>query len=159
MNINTIVIRCSGRPLDAWGYVAKRRWEKLRLGLKYGLGRLTREEASSLLYDIEIAAGVAVLCSIDVEGTLRTAIEDHDFEPHPALEGYIADGVALVRSKWSGNGDVVCEAEGWAIDKAMEYAAEDGLVFHQNNNDDCDCASCTQANEAYAAWKAVQEQL
>lgn len=125
---NNFAARLTGRPLGAWRHVARHRIEKLRIGLRYGLGLpLTRGDAGTLVYDAEGLAGIAVLASIDVEGTLSTA---HDrFRDHPDMEGYIADGVARVRSKWEGNGDMVGHAENWAIEIAIEYAKQDGVTF------------------------------
>lgn len=117
-----------GRPISAWKYVARHRLEKLRIGLRYGLGLpLTESEASTLHYDAEGLAHMAVLASIDITGTMATALDR--FEPHPDLEGYIAEGIDRVRSKWSGNGDMVGEAEDWAIELAVEYAERDGVTF------------------------------
>lgn len=117
-----------GRPLDAWRHVAIHRFAKLRLGLKYGLGMtLTRDEAYTLFYDGETLCGVAVLASIDVDGTLGTARDR--FVDHPRLEEFIAEGVEHVRRKWCGNGDMTSDAEDWAIEQAVEYAARDGVEF------------------------------
>jgi hypothetical protein len=96
-------------------------------GLAYARGRLTPDQAQSMTYDIERAAGWYHLVSLDEEYVMEEALER--WQPHPELAALVAEACDYVGSKYEDHNDVAYHAKGWALDKVQEYAEERGIIL------------------------------
>jgi hypothetical protein len=115
------------RRLDLWSYRAKDHARRLRRAWGYFANRLSEDDARTIMNDCERPAGWHPLLILSVESTLAQAHET--FADHPDLPRLIAEGCAHVGYKWESYNDDLHHARGWAIEKAQEYAANEGTTL------------------------------
>jgi hypothetical protein len=113
----------------SWRYSQFRfRLKKLRQGLAYGMGRLTKDDAEWMLYDIQMAAESHPLMTLTPEDVLSICEENYSDEDIEKLKPYLNSACARAASKYSGtDGDdhyYACES---ALERAIAYAANDGI--------------------------------
>jgi hypothetical protein len=102
-------MRC-GRIVRAW---------------RYCIGRLTADDAQTIMLDCRHSAGWYPLLVLTVDDALEQAHET--LLDHPELPRLIADGCARVADKWECHNDELYTARHWAINLAQGYAADEGL--------------------------------
>jgi hypothetical protein len=110
-----------------WRFRLKFRLKRCRRAFHYALDTLSAEDAREILYDCDEIAGCHPLLTLTVDDTLEQALED--YHDHPELRRLIADGCSYVGRKWEYYGDYLYEARRWAIDRAAEYAADEGIAL------------------------------
>jgi hypothetical protein len=113
--------------LDFWCWRTKDRAQRLSRAWWYLIGRLSADDAQTIMLDCRYAAGWHPLLTLTVEDTLEQARET--FADHAELPRLIADGCARVGDKWESYNDDLYEARRWAIELAEGYAAEEGITL------------------------------
>ncbi len=108
-----------------WRFRMKFRLKRCRRAFHYAIDILSVEDAREILCDCDEIAGCHPLLTLTVEDTLEQALED--YQDHSELRRLIADGCSYVGRKWECYGDQLYEARRWAIDRAAEYAASEGI--------------------------------
>lgn len=116
-----------------WRLRIRLRIERLARAWAYGRNRLNASDAQSVMLDCRDPAGWYPLLVLTVEDTLEQALED--YVDHPELPRLIADGCARVDYKWESCGDELYEARRWAIDLALEYAADEGVTLRRRSGE------------------------
>lgn len=98
-----------------------------RIGQAWRLarGRLTREDARALLWEMEQLAGWHSLETVSIEDVVDAA--RNRWADHPKIKQYAQDATARVASKWSSSGDIPSAAIDQAIDLIAYYADLDGV--------------------------------
>lgn len=117
----------TGFRIGLWRYRARLRLTRFVRAWRYFTGRLSADDAQSIMLDCRAPAGWHPLLVLTVEDTLEQARET--FADHPQLPRLIADGCARVGDKWESYGDELYEARRWAIDVAERYAADEGIAL------------------------------
>ena len=73
---------------------------------------MTTEDAGWIRHRCQDVEGCWPLEAIDAEGVLMEAREQ--WADHPALERLAYDAAERIANKWTGSGDISCEARGCA---------------------------------------------
>jgi len=116
-----------------WGFRWQCRLQRRRRAWRYAIDTMTAEDAGWIRHRCQAVEGFWPLEAIDAEGVLREARDRwHD---HPALEHLAYDAVERIANKWSGSGDISCEARGCAIDLIAYYARTQGIELIERDND------------------------
>lgn len=110
----------------------RERYRRLRRAWRYASGRLTADDAQTMMLECEDSAGWHPLIVLTVEDTLEDALEL--YADHPQLAQLIAEGCARVAHKWEDHSDILSEARRWALNIAGDYAIEDGVVLIQRDD-------------------------
>jgi hypothetical protein len=118
--------------LERLTYRMRRRLARLLRALRYAAGRLSPDEAQSIMLDCRHPAGLHPLLLLTVEDTLDQAREV--FADHLELPRLITDGCARVGRKWEPYGDELYEARRWAIEVAEGYAVDEGVTLVSLDN-------------------------
>jgi hypothetical protein len=100
-----------------------RRW---RRAFAYATGRLSRDDAQWILIDCTSPAGWHTLTLLATGDVRDMAVEMYG-DVAQALDPYLDGACENVACKWDTPGDDVWHARQWALDKAIEWAAEDGI--------------------------------
>lgn len=108
-------------------YRYRERLRRLRRGLAYACGRLTADDAQTLMLECRSRAGWYPLLILSAEDALEDA--QQTFVYHPELPRLIFEACATVEAKWTSFGDELANAREWAIRLAERYAREDGLIL------------------------------
>jgi hypothetical protein len=131
-------IQCSysaaASRLDLWRYRVEARAKRLSRAWRYFTGRISADDAQSIMFDCERPAGCHPLLTLCVEDVLAEARET--FVDPPELPRLIADGCERVGDKWESHNDELYEARRWAIELAEEYAANEGITLVRLGEDD-----------------------
>ena len=106
-------------------YDARKRLDRLARGLRYAIGRATKADAETMLYECSHIAGDYCLESFSVGDVIENALEE--YEDTPALREVCENAAARVWQKWNSTGDARSAACDWAHDLVREWAAERGL--------------------------------
>ena len=69
----------------------------------------------------------------DVEGVLTEARER--WTDHPSLERLAYDAAERIANKWTGSGDISCEARGCAVDLIAHYARTQGIELIERDTE------------------------
>jgi hypothetical protein len=64
---------------------------------------------------------------------LREAREQ--WADHPALKRLAYDAAERIANKWTGSGDISCEARGCAVDLIAHYARTQGIELIERDNE------------------------
>ena len=125
----TIKITALPRTFRQWvehrTYVAKQRLKRLRRAWAYFTGKLTEDDASWMVSELNGECGYTILETLDTASVLEWAEEL--FGPHEHMAEWVRDAVRRVGGKWEGSGEIQSAASDWAIDLVREYAAQDGV--------------------------------
>jgi hypothetical protein len=113
--------------LDLWRYRIETHAKRLARAWCYFTGRLSVDDAQTVLLDCRYVAGWHPLLTLCVEDVLAEARET--FADHPELPRLIADGCERVGDKWESHGDELYNARRWAIELAEGYAANEGITL------------------------------
>lgn len=109
---------------------AIKRW---RLALAFARRTLTEDQAQDIVCACEPVAGWYPLTTLCADNVLAFARET--YEDHSALLKYIRQGCARVHSKYDSDGDELHSAKEWAVEEAVAYAKDDGIVFEKRPED------------------------
>lgn len=108
--------------------------DRWRRALAYGAGRLTDRQALDVIFDCEPFARCYGLVHLSETDALDDALDR--FEDHPKLADFIAEGCQHVASKWEDYNETAFYAKDWAINKAAEYAAMEGVEFREREEEE-----------------------
>ena len=103
-----------------------RRWT---CALAYARCRLSQDDALTVMLECQRPAECHILLTLNVDTTLSEMLEE--YEDHPRLQEFVADRCERVGHKWEDGGEGAYYAREWAIEKAVEYAAQDGVTFRK----------------------------
>lgn len=121
------------RCLSIWRWRIRPRLQRCRRALAYAMGRLSPDDAQWLLIDCQPIAGwypLTTLCEGDVFGLAA----DRYGDAADALAPYIPAACERVAGKWETPCDDGWHARNWAIEIALEYAAQDGVLIKDNED-------------------------
>ena len=94
---------------------------------------MTTEDAGWIRHHCQDVEGFWPLEAIDAEGVLREAREQ--WANHPALERLAYDAAERIANKWTGPGDISCEARGCEVDLIAHYARTQGIELIERDNE------------------------
>lgn len=103
----------------------RQRAKRMRRALRYLTGRLTADEAQTIIVECQDVAGWYALELLCVDDVLNQARER--WGEDPVLAELVADACSRVNAKWTGTGESVGAAEDWAFQLVQSYAAERGI--------------------------------
>ena len=110
--------------------IPSQRW---RRAWRYATDTLSADDAGWIRHRCQDVEGFWPLEAIDAEGVLREAREQ--WADHPALERLAYDAAERIANKWTGSGDISCEARGCAVDLVAEYAKAQGVKLVERDNE------------------------
>jgi hypothetical protein len=116
-----------------WGFRWQYRLQRWRRAWRYANDRMTADDAAWIRHWCQDVEGFWPLEAIDAEGVLMEARER--WADHPALERLAYDAAQRIADKWTGSGDISCEARGCAVDLVAEYARAQGVVLIERDNE------------------------
>ena len=116
-----------------WGFRWQYRLQRWRRAWRYATKTMSREDAGCMRQDCQDVEGFWPLEAIDVEDVLRDALER--WADHPALERLAYDAAERIADRWSGSGDISCEARGCAVDLIAEYASAQGIELVERGDE------------------------
>jgi hypothetical protein len=108
-----------------WGFRWQSRLQHWRRAWRYATDTMTADDAAWIRQRCQDVEGFWPLEAIDVEGVLTEARER--WTDHPSLERLAYDAAERIAKKWTGSGDISCEARGCAVDLIAEYARAQGV--------------------------------
>ena len=109
------------------------RWQRLLRAIAYASGRLSEDAAQTIILDCRDTAGWYPLLTLSPEDVLETAIGRYG-DPALALKPYLPAACEYVARKWDA-GDDCWNAHDWALDIALEFAAQDGIELEKTEED------------------------
>lgn len=121
------ILRCFRQRIALSSVPLRWRLRRLRRGLRYGLGLLSKDEPQQVFIDCQRPAGwhpLLLLADDDVLDEIRNAYEDH-----PRLAVFVNDACAWVSYKWESFGEELYEARRWARNLVEDYARDDGIAL------------------------------
>ena len=116
-----------------WVFRWQYRLQRWRRAWRYATDAMTTEDAGWIRHHCQDVEGFWPLEAIDAEGVLREAREQ--WADHPALERLAYDAAERVANKWTGSGDISCEARGCAVDLIAHYARTQGIELVERIDD------------------------
>jgi hypothetical protein len=112
-----------------WQY----RLQRWRQAWRYATDTMNAEDAGWIRHRCQDVEGFWPLEAIDAEGVFMEARER--WADHPALEHLAYDAAERIANKWSGAGDISCEARGCAADLVAEYARAQGVELLERGDE------------------------
>ena len=109
------------------GFRWKYRLQRWRRAWRYATDTMNAEDAGWIRHRCQDVEGCWPLEAIDAEGVLREARER--WADHPALERLAYDAAERIANKWTGSGDISCEARGCAVDLIAYYARTQAVTL------------------------------
>ena len=91
------------------------------------LGRLSQDDAQSIILDCRLPAGWYPLMTLSPDDVHDMAIDLYGDAAH-TLDPYLHGACECVARKWDQSGDDHWHAREWALDLALQGAAQDGIV-------------------------------
>jgi hypothetical protein len=128
--ISFIWNRLSG---TTWAFRWQYRLQRWRRAWRYAADTMSADDAAWIRQRCQDVEGFWPLEAIDAEGVLREARER--WADHPALEPLACDAAERIANKWTGSGDISCEARGCAVDLIAEYARTQGIELIERDNE------------------------
>lgn len=116
------------RPFSAWRWRMLQRWQRLRRAVAYATGRLSQDDAQSIILDCRLPAGWYPLMTLSPDDVQDMAIGLYGDAALP-LRPYLHGACECVARKWDQPGDEHWHAREWALDLALQGAAQDGIVL------------------------------
>ncbi len=118
------------RSLLILRFTIRSRYERLRRALAYARGRLSSDDAQQVILDCRDAAGWYPLMTLTPGDVLDIAISRHG-DPALSLKHYLPAACEYAARKWE-NGDAYYYALDFALDTAVEFAAQDGIQIDKS---------------------------
>ncbi|TRL28999.1 hypothetical protein FM996_18170 [Methylosinus sporium] len=113
--------------LRLWRIRVRSLLQRLRRGLLYGLGRLSKEDAQLIFVDCQSLAGWHPLLILSDDDVLKEINEA--FEDDPSLAALVSAACARVSHKWESAGDELYEARRWARNLVEDYARDNDIAL------------------------------
>ena len=113
------------RPLSTWPWLIREHSQRLRRAFAYATGRLTADDAQIIMIDCRYAAGWYSLMTITPANVLNLAITRYG-DPAHLLKPYVAAACDYTERKWEVGDHTYCALD-FALDAALEWAAQDGI--------------------------------
>lgn len=129
--MNTLYIRTPGFLGDSlfrWRLRCRARIGRFVLAARYAAGRLSVDDARSIVCHCEPVAGWHPLLTLTVDDTIEQALEE--YAEHPELRRLVEEACAHVGGRWESYNDDLYEARCWAMEKVREYAEFEGIELH-----------------------------
>jgi hypothetical protein len=104
------------------------RWRRIRRAVAYAGGRLSEDDAQSIILDCRLPAGWYPLMTLSPDDVREMATGLYGDAVH-ALDPYLDGACECVARKWDHTGDEHWHAREWALDLALQGAAQDGIVL------------------------------
>jgi hypothetical protein len=118
---------------STWGFRWQYHLQRWQRAWRYATDTMGPDDASWIRHRCQDIEGFWPLDAIDAEGVLREARER--WADHPALERLAYDAAERIADKWTGSGDISCEARGCAVDLVAEYAKAQGIELIERDNE------------------------
>lgn len=115
------------RRLSSMRYRLRSRLSRWQEAYAYARGRMTPNQALSMLWECQHTAGTYCLVSLDSESVLEAARDR--WNDHPALPGLCDSAASRVASKWEDHTEVRSSCEDWALDLVEDYARGEGVIL------------------------------
>jgi hypothetical protein len=128
------------RRLSALRWQFQDRCQRVKRAFYYAADRLSFEDANDIMLDCERPARSYPLMILTPGSVLDMAIERFDAQAH-RLQPYLADACAYVAHKWDPPGDDYWHLRDWALDTALEAAAQDGVTLSERAEENEDHAN------------------
>ncbi len=106
------------------------RGRKIRRAFHYAIGGLSPEDAGRIILDCEDIAEAYPLMVLTARRVGEIANERYG-DQAAALDCYLAPACAKVANIWE-PGDDIWFASNWALENAVEYAAQDGITLAED---------------------------
>ncbi len=106
------------------------RCQKIRRAFHYAIGGLSQEDAGRIILDCEDIAEAYPLMVLTARHVGEIASERYG-DRAAALDSYLAAACAKVANIWE-PGDDIWFASNWALENAVEYAAQDGITLAED---------------------------
>ena len=116
------------RSLSAWRWRMLQRWQRLRRAVAYATGHLSEDDAQSIILDCRLSAGWYPLMTLSPDDVGEMATGLYGDAAH-SLDPYLDGACECVARKWDQTGDEHWHAREWALDLALQGAAQDGIVL------------------------------
>lgn len=124
-------IHTPGSPGDLlfrWRLAWQARIYRVLRAVRYASGRLSADDAQTIVCDCEPVAGWFPLLTLTADATLDQALEE--YAEHPELRRLVREACSYVGHRWESYGDELQEARSWAMEKVREYAALEHIELH-----------------------------
>ncbi len=105
----------------------KRRVRRAVRAWRYFSGRLSADDAQTIILDCQDAAGWYEFSTLAVDDVLEQAQDI--FADHPDLPKFVAAGCVRVWRLWEGSNHQLDLARDWALEAAQEIAADAGVLL------------------------------
>ena len=121
-------ITLARRRFFVWRFRHRELLSRLARGLAYAFGRsLSEDDRHCLRIQMNESLGYYPLMTLATTDVLQTAQDIYGEEAAAKLQPYLDAACDRVASKWSGDGASFGFAVDWALEKALDYAASDGI--------------------------------
>jgi hypothetical protein len=121
--------------MSAIYYECQKSIEMARLGYLFANGKLTEDDARTMLYECERAVGCFSLQTISVESILDTA-GYRWANAAEEIRGIAWEACCRVSEKWPGSESVTEASEDWALELIAEYAQDEGIILIDGERDE-----------------------
>lgn len=108
-----------------WRLQWQARVRRVLRAVRYASGRLSANDAQSIVCDCEPVAGWFPLLTLTADETLDQALEE--YAEHPELRRLVREACSYVGGRWESYDDQLYEARCWAMEKVREYAVFEGV--------------------------------
>ena len=119
--------------LSNFAFSMRYRYRHLRRAFAYATNRLSPDDAQQVILDCGDAAGWYPLMTLAPCDVLDMAISRHG-DPALSLKPYLPSACEYAARKWE-SGDDYYHALDFALDTALEFAAQDGIEFDKTGDD------------------------
>jgi len=100
-------------------------WQRLRRAYAYATGRLSADDAQTILIECQDSAGWYPLSTLCTDDLFDHAIATHG-DPALKIKPYLPAACEYVSRKWEAGDDYYSPLD-FAFDTARDYAAQDGI--------------------------------
>lgn len=119
------------RQFNRLRWSAIRKFERLVLAWRFVVGRLSKEQAYTLAYEVMRLTEEYPLTTIAASDVLDDFRET--YKDHPQAPDWASEAAHRVWTKWESTGDERSVALEWAMDLVREYARTDGQNLEELN--------------------------
>jgi len=119
--------------LSSFAFKARYRYHHFRRAFAYATNRLSCDNAQHVILDCRDAAGWYPVMTLTPSDVLDMAISRHG-DPAHSLKPYLPSACEYAARKWE-SGDDYYNALGFALDTALEFAAQDGIDLDKTKDD------------------------
>ncbi len=118
------------RALFVWRFRHQERLSRFALGMAYAFGRpLAEADMHAIRVEMNEALGYYPLMTLGTEDVLQNALDVYGEEEAQKLKPYLDAACDRVARQWES--DAFGVAVDWALENALAYAEDDGIVPKQ----------------------------